>query len=75
MENHYYLNINKINQIMKERGFSEEQLALELGVTKNRLHKYLTRYVKKVPVVIYGGLCLALDMSFNELITTVLPSP
>ena len=75
MTTHYYLNIEHINQVMKERGISEEQLAAEIGVTKNRLHGYLIRYRKKVPFIIFVGLRIALDIPFNELITTVLPSP
>lgn len=71
MTEHYYLNIEKINRIMLERGISEAQLAEEIGVTKKRLHRYLTEYIKKAPFKIFVGLCIALKMSFDELVTTL----
>ena len=73
MKAHYFLDIEKINNVMKERGISEAQLAKEIGVTKKRLHRYLTVYIEKVPFKIFVGLCIALNMSFNESITTIIP--
>ena len=75
MDKHYYLNLEKINSIMLERGISEEWLAEEIGVAKNRLHGYLTQYRTKVPFKIFTGLSVILNISLNEIITTTLPSP
>ena len=71
MTEHYYLNFEYVNRVMRERGISEKQLAEKMGVTKKRLHGYLIQYRKNVPCKIFVGIRVALDIPFEELITTL----
>ncbi|MDE7379487.1 MAG: helix-turn-helix transcriptional regulator [Clostridia bacterium] len=71
MTTNHYLNIENINRIMKERGISEKQLAEKIGISQMCLNGYLTQYREKVPFKIFVGLYYALDIPFNQLITTL----
>lgn len=75
MQSHYYLNLERIKQLMTERGISEKMLAEKIGVSQRCLHGYLTSHEhRRVPFKIYYGIITELEVSLEKIIIRISPN-
>lgn len=69
-----YLNTELFKKIIHERGLTEKALAEKMDISVKRLHFYLNHWEqKRVNIIVALKFANALDLSFNELITTSPP--
>lgn len=74
MTTHYYLNIEKINSVMKERGINAKQLVDGTNISEKRLKRYLQGKVyKNVPLSVAIIFRKKLDIVFEDFMTETPP--
>lgn len=74
MITHYYLDIEKINHIMQERGISLKQLIDGTNISERRLKRYLRGEVyKNLPLSIAILFSKKLDITFEDMMITTPP--
>lgn len=75
MTKHYYLDIEKINRIMKERGISAKQLVDGTNISEKRLKRYLQGKVyKNVPLSVALLFRKKLDITFEDFMIEIPPT-
>lgn len=69
MRLHCILNLERIKQLMVERGIDEKLLAAQIGVSQRCLHGYLTSHEhRRIPFKIYYGIITELNAPLESII-------